>query len=73
MCYYKIIVCVKVMEWNLDIPKPNLEQLEQYEAQANIVESNQVASTKRIKEYVLCKQIEYILKMARCLTDKLIL
>jgi hypothetical protein len=40
-----------IAEWNLDIPKPTLEQLEQYEAQANIVESNQVQVQNRIKEY----------------------
>jgi hypothetical protein len=38
-----------IKEWNLDIPKPTLEQLEQYEAQANIVESNQAQVQNRIK------------------------
>jgi hypothetical protein len=50
-----------IAEWNLDIPKPTLEQLEQYEAQANIVESNQVQVQNRIKEYgTIAQQIEYI-------------
>ena len=30
-----------ITEWNLDIPKPTLEQLEQYEAQATTYENNQ--------------------------------
>jgi len=30
-----------IKEWNLDIPKPTLEQLEQYEAQATTYENNQ--------------------------------
>ena len=52
---------VFIAEWNLDIPKPTLEQLEQYEAQANIVESNQTQVQNRIKEYgTIAQQIEYI-------------
>jgi DNA-binding protein H-NS len=52
---------VFIAEWNLDIPKPTLEQLEQYEAQANIVESNQAQVQNRIKEYgTIAEQIEYI-------------
>jgi hypothetical protein len=38
-----------ITEWNLDIPKPTLEQLEQYEAQANIVETNLAQVQNRIK------------------------
>jgi DNA-binding protein H-NS len=50
-----------IKEWNLDIPKPTLEQLEQYEAQANIVESNQAQVQNRLKEYgTIAEQIEYI-------------
>jgi hypothetical protein len=50
-----------IKEWNLDIPKPTLEQLEQYEAQANIVESNLAQVQNRIKEYgTIAQQIEYI-------------
>ena len=30
---------VFIAEWNLDIPKPTMAQLDAYEAQANIVES----------------------------------
>jgi hypothetical protein len=52
---------VYIKEWNLDIPKPTLEQLEQYETQANIVESNQAQVQNRIKEYgTIAQQIEYI-------------
>jgi hypothetical protein len=38
-----------IAEWNLDIPKPTLEQLDAFEAQANIVESNQAQVQNRIK------------------------
>jgi hypothetical protein len=52
---------VFIAEWNLDIPKPTLEQLDAYEAQANIVESNQAQVQNRIKEYgTIAEQIEYI-------------
>jgi hypothetical protein len=50
-----------IKEWNLDIPKPTLEQLEQYNAQANIVENNLAQVQNRIKEYgTIAQQIEYI-------------
>ena len=50
-----------ITEWNLDIPKPTLEQLEQYEAQANIVETNLAQVQNRLKEYgTIAQQIEYI-------------
>jgi hypothetical protein len=52
---------VFIAEWNLDIPKPTLAQLDAFEAQANIVESNQAQIQKRIKEYgSIAEQIEYI-------------
>ena len=52
---------VFIAEWNLDIPKPTMAQLDAYEAQANIVESNQVQVQNRIKEYgSIAEQIEYI-------------
>jgi hypothetical protein len=52
---------VFIAEWNLDIPKPTLAQLDAFEAQANIVESNQAQVQKRIKEYgSIAEQIEYI-------------
>ena len=52
---------VFIAEWNLDIPKPTIAQLDAYEAQANIVESNQVQVQNRIKEYgSIAEQIEYI-------------
>ena len=50
-----------IKEWNLDILKPTMAQLDAYEAQANIVESNQAQVQKRIKEYgSIAEQIEYI-------------
>jgi hypothetical protein len=52
---------VYIKEWNLDIAKPTLAQLDAFEAQANIVESNQAQVQKRIKEYgSIAEQIEYI-------------
>jgi hypothetical protein len=50
-----------IKEWNLATPKPTLEQLNAYEAQANVVESNQAQVQNRIKEYgTIAQQIEYI-------------
>lgn len=50
-----------IAEWNLDIPKPTMAQLDAFEAQANIVESNQAQVQNRIKEYgSIAEQIEYI-------------
>jgi len=52
---------VFIAEWNLDIPKPTMAQLDAYEAQANIVESNQAQVQKRVKEYgSIAEQIEFI-------------
>ena len=52
---------VYIKEWNLDIPKPTMAQLDAFEAQANIVESNQAQVQNRIKEYgSIAEQIEYI-------------
>ena len=52
---------VFIAEWNLDIPKPTIAQLDAFEAQAKIVESNQAQVQKRIKEYgSIAEQIEYI-------------
>jgi hypothetical protein len=52
---------VFIAEWNLDIPKPTLEQLDAFEAQAKIIESNQAQVNKRIAEYgSVAEQIEYI-------------
>jgi hypothetical protein len=52
---------VFIAEWNLDIPKPTLAQLDAFEAQANEIESNQAQVQKRIKEYgSIAEQIEYI-------------
>jgi hypothetical protein len=52
---------VFIAEWNLDIPKPTMAQLDAYEAQAKIVESNQEKVQNRIKEYgSIAEQIEYI-------------
>jgi hypothetical protein len=50
-----------IKEWNLDIPKPTMAQLDAFEAQAKIVESNQSQVQNRIKEYgSIAEQIEYI-------------
>ena len=50
-----------IKEWNLNIAKPTMAQLDAYEAQANIVESNQAQVQNRIKEYgSIAEQIEYI-------------
>jgi hypothetical protein len=50
-----------IKEWNLDIPKPTMAQLDAFEVQANIVESNQAQVQNRIKEYgSIAEQIEYI-------------
>ena len=50
-----------IKEWNLDIPKPTMAQLDAFEAQANIVENNQAQVQNRIKEYgSIAEQIEYI-------------
>jgi hypothetical protein len=50
-----------IKEWNLDIPKPTMAQLDAFEAQAKIVESNQAQVQNRIKEYgSIAEQIEYI-------------
>ena len=52
---------VFIAEWNLNIPKPTMAQLDAFEAQANIVESNQAQVQNRIKEYgSIAEQIEYI-------------
>jgi prefoldin subunit 5 len=45
----------------LDIPKPTMAQLDAFEAQAKIIESNQAQVNKRIAEYgSVAEQIEYI-------------
>ena len=50
-----------IKEWNLDIAQPTLAQLDAFEAQAKIVESNQAQVQNRIKEYgSIAEQIEYI-------------
>ena len=52
---------VFIAEWNLDIPKPTMAQLDAFEVQADIVESNQAQVQNRIKEYgSIAEQIEYI-------------
>ena len=52
---------VFIAEWNLDIPKPTMSQLDAFEAQAKIIESNQAQVQNRIKEYgSIAEQIEYI-------------
>jgi hypothetical protein len=40
-----------IAEWNLDIPKPTLAQLDAFEAQANEVEKLNQVKANRSKEY----------------------
>ena len=42
---------VFIAEWNLDIPKPTLEQLDAFEAQANEVEKLNQIKANRAREY----------------------
>ena len=42
---------VFIAEWNLDIPKPTLEQLDAYESQANEVERLNLVKANRANEY----------------------
>ena len=35
-----------IKEWNIDVPKPTLEQLESFEEQANIYEANLVTENE---------------------------
>ena len=50
-----------IKEWNLDIPKPTMAQLDTYEAQANIIEQNEVIKATRKNLYgPLDKQLEEI-------------
>jgi len=42
---------VFIAEWNLDIPKPTMAQLDAYEAQANEVEKLNQVKANRSKEY----------------------
>ena len=52
---------VFIAEWNLDIPKPTMAQLDAFEAQANIIEQNEVIKTTRKNLYgPLDKQLEEI-------------
>ena len=50
-----------ITEWNLNIPKPTMAQLDAYEAQANIVESNQkIIATRKSLYGAWEKQLEEI-------------
>ena len=52
---------VFIAEWNLDIPKPTMAQLDAYEAQANTIEQNEVIKATRKNLYgPLDKQLEEI-------------
>ena len=42
---------VYIKEWNLDIPKPTMAQLDAYESQANEVERLNLIKANRAKEY----------------------
>lgn len=50
-----------IKEWNLDIPKPTMAQLDAFETQANIIEQNEVIKATRKNLYgPLDKQLEEI-------------
>jgi len=52
---------VFIAEWNLDMPKPTMEQLNAYETQANTYEANKQIIRQRLKAYgSIAQQIEYI-------------
>ena len=52
---------IYIKEWNLDIPKPTMAQLDAFEAQANIIEQNEVIKATRKNLYgPLDKQLEEI-------------
>ena len=52
---------VYIKEWNLDIPKPTLAQLDAFETQANIIERNQeVINTRKSLYGAWDKQLEEI-------------
>jgi len=52
---------VFIAEWNLDIPKPTLAQLDAFEAQANTIEQNEIIKSTRKNLYgPLDKQLEEI-------------
>ena len=40
-----------ITEWNLDIPKPTIDQLDSFEAQANEVERLNLVKSNRANEY----------------------
>ena len=40
-----------IKEWNLDIPKPTMAQLDAFEAQANEVERLNLVKANRVNEY----------------------
>jgi len=42
---------IYIKEWNLDIPKPTISQLDAFEAQANEVERLNLVKANRAKEY----------------------
>ena len=52
---------IYIYEWNLDIPKPTMAQLDAFEAQANTIEQNEVIKATRKNLYgPLDKQLEEI-------------
>ena len=52
---------VFIAEWNLDIPKPTMAQLDAFEVQANTIEQNEVIKVTRKNLYgPLDKQLEEI-------------
>lgn len=52
---------IYIYEWNLDIPKPTIAQLNTYESQANTIEQNEAIKATRKNLYgPLDKQLEEI-------------
>jgi len=52
---------IYIYEWNLDIAKPTIEQLNEFEQQGNVYEYNLEQVSKRQVEYgSIAEQIEFI-------------
>jgi signal transduction protein with GAF and PtsI domain len=64
---------VFIAEWNLDIPKPTMAQLDTFEAQANEVERLNLVKSNRAKEYPDFKEyLDGIVKGDQAQIDKYI-
>jgi signal transduction protein with GAF and PtsI domain len=64
---------VYIAEWNLDIPKPTMAQLDAFESQANEVERLNLVKSNRAKEYPDFKEyLDGIVKGDQAQIDKYI-